>query len=132
MMNAANNHHVLTPVPGDPSGRLVMTLLPSQGHDLMHDPHHHSGASHTSSSHSTRYNHPGELSFSCLDLEDCLSVGLILLARQVNKKIKEAENKKDNEKERSSTLIVSAEFPSFLSPLLLLLLLLMLLMLLAF
>jgi hypothetical protein len=66
MMNAPNNHHVLTPVPGDPSGRLVMTLLPSQGthHDLMHgqhDPniHHHSGASHTSSSHSTRYNHPG-------------------------------------------------------------------------
>ncbi|XP_057365537.1 teneurin-a-like [Daphnia carinata] len=63
MMNAPNNHHVLTPVPGDPSGRLVMTLLPSQGHDLMHgtqhEPHHHSGASHTSSSHSTRYNHPG-------------------------------------------------------------------------
>lgn len=65
LMNASNNHHVLTPVPGDPSGRLVMTLLPSQGHDLMHgqhDPniHHHSGASHTSSSHSTRYNHPGQ------------------------------------------------------------------------
>lgn len=64
MMNAPNNHHVLTPVPGDPSGRLVMTLLPSQGHDLMHGQHdaslhHHSGASHTSSSHSTRYNHPG-------------------------------------------------------------------------
>jgi hypothetical protein len=71
MMNAPNNHHVLTPVPGDPSGRLVMTLLPSQGphHDLMHgqhDPniHHHSGASHTSSSHSTRYNHPGKLRLS--------------------------------------------------------------------
>ena len=74
MMNAPNNHHVLTPVPGDPSGRLVMTLLPSQGthHDLMHgqhDPniHHHSGASHTSSSHSTRYNHPGW----CISL-DCV------------------------------------------------------------
>lgn len=64
MMSASSNHHVLTPVPGDPSGRLVMTLLPSQGHELMHhDAHHlhHSGtASHSgSSSHSTRYNHPG-------------------------------------------------------------------------
>ena len=72
MLNTGNNHHVLTPVPGDPSGRLVMTLLPSQGggagHDMMmhggngggtmglHGLHeqHHSGAS--SSSHSTRYN----------------------------------------------------------------------------
>ena len=71
MLNSGNNHHVLTPVPGDPSGRLVMTLLPSQGgpgHDMMmhggngtgtmglHGLHeqHHSGAS--SSSHSTRYN----------------------------------------------------------------------------
>ena len=47
LMSGSNNH-VLTPVPGDPSGRLVMTLLP-QGHG---DPI----SSHSShSNHSTQY-----------------------------------------------------------------------------
>lgn len=71
LSTVSSNHHVLTPVPGDPSGRLVMTLLPTQGtgqhhhhHELMHHHHphhanslqleqHHSGASHSSGS--TRY-----------------------------------------------------------------------------
>lgn len=46
LMSGSNNH-VLTPVPGDPSGRLVMTLLP-HGHDPING---HSGHS----SHSTQY-----------------------------------------------------------------------------
>ena len=52
LMNSSNNQHVLTPVPGDPSGRLVMTLLP-QGHE------HMTSAHGTNSSHSARYGHAG-------------------------------------------------------------------------
>ena len=56
---SSNNQHVLTPVPGDPSGRLVMTLLP-QGHD--HIPTGHG----TNSSHSARYGHAGQIRSSSL------------------------------------------------------------------
>lgn len=98
----ANNHHVLTPVPGDPSGRLVMTLLPSQGqqHELMHHhaslqhPHHHeqhhSGASHSSGS--TRYQ--GNLWLHCssqkrIGCGDCDSCFFSLLPLLLKKNYKE-------------------------------------------
>jgi len=54
LMNSSNNQHVLTAVPGDPSGRLVMTLLP-QGHE-------HMTTHGTNSSHSARYGHAGHTS----------------------------------------------------------------------